>query len=141
MLHCFHQTLTDDAFSQEMEVTFPGCDSTRHAKLSTLLGFAVAAASGDYEARDLGYEKLRAMRQGSRAAASPPGRRTGWRCPRRWNDPQEGSTRQALDFIAGRSCTPIGQSSGQSTLSVRSRIELLQPDRPTTVQREVPGAF
>jgi C-terminal processing protease CtpA/Prc len=56
-------------------------------------------------------------------------------------DPQEGSTRQALDFIAGRSCTPIGQSSGQSTLSVRSRIELLQPDRPTTVQREVPGAF
>ena len=63
MLHCFHQTLTDDAFSQEMEVTFPGCDSTRHAKLSTLLGFAVAAASGDYEARDLGYEKLRAMGQ------------------------------------------------------------------------------
>ena len=63
MLHCFHQTLTDDSFSQEMEVTFPGCDATRHAKLSTLLGFAVAAASGDYEARDLGYEKLRAMRQ------------------------------------------------------------------------------
>ena len=63
MLHCFHQTLTDDAFSQEMEVTFPGCDPSRQAKLSTLLGFAVAAASGDYEARDLGYEKLRAMRQ------------------------------------------------------------------------------
>ncbi|QQV78344.1 peptidase S41 [Sphingomonas aliaeris] len=56
-------------------------------------------------------------------------------------DPQEGSTRQALDFIAGRSCTPIGQSSGQRTLAVRNRVELLQPDRPSTVQREVPGAF
>ena len=47
MLHCFHQTLTNDTFSQEMEVTFPDCDPSRQAKLSTLLGFAVAAASAD----------------------------------------------------------------------------------------------
>ena len=60
-------------------------------------------------------------------------------------DAQEGSTRQALDFLAGRSCTPISPPSlsaqSQSALTVRNKLELLTPDRPNTVQREVPGAF
>lgn len=60
-------------------------------------------------------------------------------------DAQEGPTRQALDFLAGRSCTPIAPPSlsaqSQSALSVRNKLELLTPDRPSTVQREVPGAF
>jgi C-terminal processing protease CtpA/Prc len=55
-------------------------------------------------------------------------------------DPRETSTRQALDFLAGRSCTPIA-----GTLSARSlsegRRELLTPERPGTAQREVPGLF
>lgn len=59
-------------------------------------------------------------------------------------DPQEASTRSALDFLAGRSCTPITSGgSGQGSLSVSEgdRRSLLTPDRPSTVQREVPGAF
>jgi C-terminal processing protease CtpA/Prc len=58
-------------------------------------------------------------------------------------DPREASTKAALDFLAGRSCTPI--SGGQTTLAQRSggaaARELLTPERPNTVQREVPGAF
>jgi len=56
-------------------------------------------------------------------------------------DPREASTKAALDFLAGRSCTAIA-SGGQSTLALRtSARELLTPERPNTVQREVPGAF
>ncbi len=53
-------------------------------------------------------------------------------------DPAEASVKGALDFIAGRACTPIGSTSGQSAQSVRGR-ELLQGQRPDTAQREVPG--
>ena len=60
-------------------------------------------------------------------------------------DPQEASTRAALDFLAGRTCTPIG---GASASVARSRqasastpMELMTPDRPTRAQREVPGSF
>ena len=55
-------------------------------------------------------------------------------------DPQEDSIRQALDFLAGRSCTPITGSAGQQSIAPR-RQELLSPERPSTIQREVPGAF
>jgi carboxyl-terminal processing protease len=57
-------------------------------------------------------------------------------------DPREASTKAALDFLAGRSCTAIA-SDGQGTLALRttSARELLTPERPSTVQREVPGAF
>lgn len=56
-------------------------------------------------------------------------------------DAREASTKAALDFLAGRSCTAIA-SSGQGTLALRtSARQLLTPERPTTVQREVPGAF
>lgn len=59
-------------------------------------------------------------------------------------DPQEASTRAALDYLGGKSCTPIASSGTQGTLSLRTqanRLELLSPDQPDTVQREVPGAF
>ena len=59
-------------------------------------------------------------------------------------DPLEASTRSALDFLAGRSCTAIS-AAGQGALAVPSkavgRRELLVPDRPDTPQREVPGLF
>ena len=61
-------------------------------------------------------------------------------------DPAESSTRAALDFIAGRSCTRIGASAATAALrtstggGVGSRT-LLTPDRPSTLQRETPGAF
>ncbi|UYY57360.1 S41 family peptidase [Sphingomonas sp. S2-65] len=58
-------------------------------------------------------------------------------------DPAEASTRVALDFLAGRSCTPIlGAAAQLRSLSASSAArEPLMPDRPSTVQREVPGAF
>jgi C-terminal processing protease CtpA/Prc len=60
---------------------------------------------------------------------------------RQLGDPLEDSTRQALDFLAGRTCTPItGSAAAQQSIAPR-RQELLSPDRPTTLQREVPGAF
>jgi hypothetical protein len=53
-------------------------------------------------------------------------------------DPAEASVKGALDFLAGRACTPIGTSSGQTSQSLRGR-ELLQGARPDTAEREVPG--
>ncbi|HEX6375621.1 MAG TPA: S41 family peptidase [Allosphingosinicella sp.] len=55
-------------------------------------------------------------------------------------DPLEASTRAALDFLAGKACTRIS-SGGITTQAIRERRELLTPARPSTVQREVPGAF
>ena len=57
-------------------------------------------------------------------------------------DAREASTKAALDFLAGRSCTAI-TSGGQTTLASRTAAarELLTPERPNTVQREVPGAY
>lgn len=55
-------------------------------------------------------------------------------------DPQEASVRQALDYLAGRTCTPI--ATGQASLSVRAAApQLLRPETPTAAQREVPGLF
>ncbi len=64
-------------------------------------------------------------------------------------DAREGSTREALNFLQGKSCTKIatGAVSTQAarTLSLEPVLndthELLIPDRPDTTQREVPGAF
>jgi carboxyl-terminal processing protease len=53
---------------------------------------------------------------------------------------QEASVRQALDFLAGKTCTPI--ATGQASLSLRaSTPQLLRPEVPTVSQREVPGLF
>lgn len=57
-------------------------------------------------------------------------------------DPLEASTRQALDFLAGRSCTPI--ATGQTAMAAvegRANVQLLTPADADVTQREVPGAF
>ncbi|WP_326523111.1 S41 family peptidase [Sphingomonas sp.] len=58
-------------------------------------------------------------------------------------DAREASIAAALNFLGGRSCAPI--SSATQSFAARSLSsgtnELLVPDRPDTVQREVPGAF
>lgn len=60
-------------------------------------------------------------------------------------DPREASVRQALAFIAGRSCTPIGGASATASAAHSRNVavsrNLLTPVRPTTFQRETPGAF
>ena len=55
-------------------------------------------------------------------------------------DPAEASVKVALDFLAGRSCSAIA-GGGQSPLAAGGNRNLVQPDAPTTLQREVPGAF
>ena len=53
-------------------------------------------------------------------------------------DPAEASVKGALDFLAGRTCTPIGATAGQAAQAVRGRT-LLQGERPSTAERDVPG--
>lgn len=56
-------------------------------------------------------------------------------------DPMEASTRQALNFLAGQSCTAIA-GSGQTSQSLSTaRRTLLTPDHPAPAQREVPGLY
>jgi len=67
-------------------------------------------------------------------------------------DPREASTRTALDFLAGRSCTRIGATSALNRSAsvdhaaaalamAEGPRALLMPARPTTPQREVPGFY
>ncbi|MBP6777813.1 MAG: hypothetical protein KA151_11235, partial [Piscinibacter sp.] len=59
-------------------------------------------------------------------------------------DALEGSTRQALDFLAGRACTAIavGGAAGLAKPGLPELAEeLLMPARPTPAQRQVPGLF
>ncbi|MBV9883020.1 MAG: peptidase S41 [Sphingomonadaceae bacterium] len=58
-------------------------------------------------------------------------------------DPLEASTRAALDFLAGRSCTAIaaGPPAGAAGLPPQRPRELLMPTRPSAPQHEVPGLF
>jgi carboxyl-terminal processing protease len=58
-------------------------------------------------------------------------------------DPLEASTRAALDFLAGRTCTAIAAAvpSGAQGLQAQRPRELLMPARPTAPQHEVPGLF
>ncbi len=87
-----------------------------------------ASRQGDY------YDGLASKVQASCQAADDITRQLG--------DPQEASTRAALDFLAGRVCTPIsGGGGGITAQSVSGKRELLTPARPTAVQHEVPGAF
>jgi carboxyl-terminal processing protease len=57
-------------------------------------------------------------------------------------DPREASTRSALDFLQGKSCTKIGASSGITTMAIKAKPrELIVPDNASTAQRETPGLF
>ena len=56
-------------------------------------------------------------------------------------DPAEASVKGALDFLAGRTCTPIPPGGTLTTQSLRGERELLQTLQPDTAQREVPGLF
>ena len=53
-------------------------------------------------------------------------------------DPREGMLAAALNFVGGRSCTPFGAT---ATTQRSTGRELLQPDRPSAVQHNLPGSF
>ncbi|GGO95227.1 S41 family peptidase [Stakelama pacifica] len=70
-------------------------------------------------------------------------------------DPREASTRAALDFLEGKSCTPIspnptataraasasGDASARRAATLAPKRELLTPANPGPVQRDMPGLF
>lgn len=60
---------------------------------------------------------------------------------RKMGDPQEASTRAALDFLQGKSCTPITATASAQAFRNDDLRKLVQPDRPTAAQRDVPGLF
>ena len=57
-------------------------------------------------------------------------------------DPAEGSTRAALNFIAGVSCSSISSGDvGLQSLGATGKREMLTPADPDTAQRQAPGTF
>jgi C-terminal processing protease CtpA/Prc len=62
---------------------------------------------------------------------------------RQLGDPQEASIKAALDFLAGRPCAaPItGGDATTQGFREREQSELVTPETPSTVQREIPGFF
>lgn len=57
-------------------------------------------------------------------------------------EPSEASVKVALDYIAGRTCTPMFSAAKSSSLSAEGGTQtLLQPRIPNAVQRENPGVF
>jgi C-terminal processing protease CtpA/Prc len=56
-------------------------------------------------------------------------------------DPNESQIKAALDFLAGRVCTPITASEGQRTLSEAPKRKLIEPEQKTAAQHETPGLF
>ena len=55
-------------------------------------------------------------------------------------DPTEASIAAALDFLGGRSCTAISGGTSRTQQSA-ARRELLQPQRPSAAQHQIPGLF
>ena len=87
-----------------------------------------AAGQGDY------YSGLIGTMRASCAAADDISRPLG--------DPQEESLRVALDFVAGRACTPATAGLGAQDDRVVIEPQVLPlPQNPNVAQREVPGAF
>jgi hypothetical protein len=107
---------------------------------------AVDQASCDDRLRVVAFKTENVARQGDYfnglAATVEASCAAGDDFTRQLGDPQEASTRAALDFLAGRPCTPISASAGGiTTQAVKGKRELLMPERPSVVQREAPGTF
>lgn len=118
-------------------------------------GFDLAAC--DLRVRAVAFQTVNANNQGEYysglASVVPNTCRAGDDITRPFGDPQEASIAAALDFLAGRACTPItaggadnvagglveGQRARQG-LDLPERIPL-QPARPNVVQRDLPGLF
>lgn len=56
-------------------------------------------------------------------------------------DPEEASTKVALDFLAGRSCVPITGDAGVRAQGGVERWQLLRPAMPNAAQRDNPALF
>jgi len=119
--------------------------------------FAFDLSACDLRIRAVAFQTVNANNQGEYysglASVVPNTCRAGDDITRPLGDPQEASIAAALDFLAGRACTPItgtggniagtGANGGQNArqgLDLPER-EPLQPRKPLPVQRELPGLF
>lgn len=118
-------------------------------------GFDLAAC--DLRVRAVTFQTLNANNQGDYfnglAGVFPNTCRAGDDITRPFGDPREASTAVALDFLAGRACTPITASGAgniaagtTAAQSARAGLDLpqrrmLQPERPNAAQFEIPGLF
>ena len=60
---------------------------------------------------------------------------------RQLGDPAEAAIKAALDFLAGRACTPITATAGIGTQSAGQSRLPLRTDEPSASQRDAPGSF
>lgn len=119
-------------------------------------GFDLAAC--DLRVRAVAFQTVNANNQGEYytglASVVPNTCRAGDDISRPLGDPREASIAAALDFLAGRACTPIAGArvstansagaNGPQSASVQLDLperEPLQPAKPLPVQRELPGLF
>ena len=119
---------------------------------------ALDRSACDDRLRVVAFRTENANRQGDYYTGLASKFQTTCRAPddltRQLGDPQEGSVKVALDFLAGRSCTPISSSGAdgisgtgatpqgqQAQVSRLDEREMITPAAPTPVQREVPGFF
>jgi C-terminal processing protease CtpA/Prc len=119
--------------------------------------FGFDLASCDLRVRAVTFQTVNASGRGDYfdglASVVPNSCRAGDDFTRPLGDPREASIAAALDFLAGRSCTPIA-ANGSSSVPVsmsptqRARIGLdiperiaLKPRQPTAAQYEIPGLF
>jgi phage gpG-like protein len=120
--------------------------------------FGFDLESCDLRIRAVTFQTLNAAGQGDYfnglASVMPNTCRAGDDLSRPFGDPREASIAAALDFLAGRACTPITGSAGSTaaasglTPAQRTRIGLdlpkrrpLETDTPNAAQREMPGLF
>ncbi|KQT35413.1 peptidase S41 [Sphingomonas sp. Leaf412] len=103
-------------------------DACRDDRLR-VIAFALtnAAGTGDY------YTGLAPKMEATCAAGDDLSQPLG--------DPREASVAAALDFLAGRGCTPIGASAASARTAFGREREPLSARTPTTAQRETPGLF
>ena len=59
----FEQTLTENSYSRQEELTFWDCDRNKRARIAALLSKAAVFAGYDYDARGLTHEYLRGLGQ------------------------------------------------------------------------------
>ncbi len=58
-----------------------------------------------------------------------------------FDDPTEDSIARALDFLGGRTCTPISGAKQPGVAAQAPEMEMMQPERPNAAQFEIPGLF
>lgn len=115
-------------------------------------GFDLAAC--DLRVRAVAFQTVNANNQGEYytglASVVPNTCRAGDDITRPLGDPREASIAAALDFLAGRACTPIagGKDASAADAAQRARIGLdlpqrapLSPARPGAGDLEIPGKF